>query len=81
MMIRSELFCVWLYRENTFRTGNFRSSHASVLRTIKTFSNIEINDAARVALRTFSVTIPAETCQAITNSPFSRRALVSEFAT
>jgi hypothetical protein len=38
--------------------GNFRANHLNVPRTIKTFSNIEINDAAMAALRKFSPTIP-----------------------
>src|SRR6202050_808246 len=44
----------------TPRSGNFRLSHANVPRTINTFSNIEINDAAIIVLKIFSATIPAD---------------------
>src|ERR1700690_3289679 len=42
----------------TPRSGNFRLSQAKVPRTINTFSNIEINDAAITVLKTFSATTP-----------------------
>jgi hypothetical protein len=35
-----------LYWDDTVGAGSFRSTHPSVLRTMKTFNNIEINNAA-----------------------------------
>jgi hypothetical protein len=41
-------------------TGDFRSAQAKTSRTTKTFSRIEIRDAAITVLKTLSSTIPAE---------------------
>jgi hypothetical protein len=39
-------------------TGDRWPSHPKMARTMKTFSNMEINDAAITELKTFSPTLP-----------------------
>ena len=51
-------------------SGNFRSSHANLPRTMKTLSDIEINEAAITVPRKFSATIPVDraTCTTMNDS-------------